>query len=162
MKFFNSMVFSFAKFVLPVGMIFLMSSCSEEKKESLPDLPPIELPKDVSGLYSGSMPCDNCSIKMIRLTLKEDSTANVVQTIVSDAMLVDTLNGVFVVTDSSVRIVLPIASGAADSVHWNFKRSKSGNLMYMNSAGEVYENKNGDRAELIRILNVPAQKAKDM
>lgn len=161
MKILNSMAFSFVRFLLPVGMALLISSCSEEKSEPLPELPPVELPKDVTGLYSGSIPCDDCTMKALRITLNEDSTVNAVQTRVTDSMQVDSLKGVFSVVDSSIRIVLPSASESADSVHWNFKRSASGNLVYMNSAGQFYEDENGRRAELFRIMTAPVQKSKD-
>lgn len=155
------MVFSFAKMACVCLAPFVLSACSEEKSEPLPDLPPVELPKDVPGLYSGSMPCDDCTVRMIRMTLNSDSTADVIQTIVRDAMVIDSLKGSYVVTENAVKVVLPAASGSSDSVHWNYMRSASGNLVYMNSAGSVYEDKDGNRSELIRILKVPVTKAKE-
>jgi len=160
MKVLNSM--AFVRWACPLLIAFAISACSEDEKSApLPDLPPIELPKDVPGLYSGSMPCDDCTAKMIRMTLNADSTADVVQTIVRDSMKVDSLKGFFVVSDSTLKVVLPVAPGSSDSSHWNYKRSKSGNLTYLNSAGAVYEDKDGNRAELIRIFKVPVVKTKE-
>lgn len=133
-----------------------MVACSEEKQEPLPDLPPVELPKEVMGLYSGSMPCDDCSARMIRMTLKADSSAEVVQTIVGESMKVDSLKGVFTLADSLIKLSLS-AGDAGGSLRWNFKRSPSGNLIYLNSAGTVYEDSEGRRSELIRILKAPAR-----
>lgn len=152
MKIFDSMAFRFLKMACPMLAAISLSACSEEKAEPLPDLPPIELPKDVPGLYSGNLPCDDCTIRMIRMELKADSTAEVVQTKVRDAMQVDTLMGVYVVTDSALKVTLPMSQGSADSIHWGYKRSKSGNLTYLNSTGSIYEDGDGNRFELIRIF----------
>jgi hypothetical protein len=49
-----------------------------------------------------------------------------------------------------------------DKGHWNFKRAKFGNLHYMTAAGTVYEDKDGMKAEMIRIFKVaPKSVAKD-
>lgn len=158
MKIVNSMAFSFVRYLGVLAAIWELTACSaEEKKEPIPDLPPIDLPKDVPGLYSGSMPCDDCTTKMIRMVMNADSTVDVVQTKIRASAQVDSLKGVYVVTDSAVKVTLPVTSGSADSVHWNYKRSKSGNLVYLNAAGSVYEDENGVNAELIRIFKAPAK-----
>ncbi len=123
--------------------------CSEEKSEPLPDLPPIEIPKELPGLYSGRLPCDDCTAKMVRVTLSEDNSAEVVQTIVRDTLEVDTLRGTFAASDSVVTIEL-----SDKSIRWSFLRGKFGNLAYLTSAGTVYEDKDGLRAELIKIFKV--------
>ena len=128
----------------------LLSACTEEKKEPLPDLPPVELPKEMPGLYSGSLPCDDCNSKIVRMTLKEDMSVEAIQTTLRETVVVDTLKGTFVVTDSTVKVSL-----SDNSVHWNFKRLGSGNLGYLTSAGTVYEDDNGFRADFIRIYKVP-------
>jgi len=160
MKILNSM--AIVKWACPLLAAFVISACSEEEKPApLPDLPSIDLPKDVPGLYSGSMPCDDCAAKMVRMSLNADSSADVVQTVVRDSMKVDSLKGVFSVTDSTLKVILPVAAGSSDSVHWNYRRGTSGNLIYLTSAGSIYEDKDGNRAELIRIFKVPVAKAKE-
>lgn len=132
---------------------FVLIGCSEEKQEPLPELPPIEIPKDLTGLYSGRLPCDDCTAKMVRMTLSEDKSVEVVQTVVKDTLEVDTLRGTFVAGDSTIKVEL-----ADKSIHWNFLRGKFGNLSYMTSAGTVYEDKDGLRAELIKIFKVKVSK----
>ena len=123
----------------------------------MPDLPPIEIPKDVPGLYSGSLPCDDCTSRMVRMTLGEDNSVEAIQLILKDSMTTDSLKGTYSVTDSTIKITL-----AGDKGHWNFKRAKFGNLQYMTAAGTVYEDKDGMTAELIRIFKVkPKTLAKD-
>lgn len=140
------------------GMAFAFSACSnDEKSEPLPELAPIDLPKDVAGLYSGSLPCDDCTARMVRMTLKADSTAEVVQTIVKDSMTVDSLKGTYAVSDSILKVTLAVDDA---NMHWSYKRSASGNLTFLNSAGSVYEDENGKRWELIRIFKAPAKEAK--
>lgn len=133
------------KFLFLLGIAALVAACSEEKSERLPDLPPVETPREVPGLYSGRLPCDDCTAKMARVTLAEDMTVSVVQTVVRDSMEVDTLAGTYAVTDSAVKITL------ANGIHWNYKRVKYGNLRFMTSAGVPYEDKDGLHADLIKI-----------
>ncbi|MCQ2122579.1 MAG: copper resistance protein NlpE N-terminal domain-containing protein [Fibrobacter sp.] len=155
MKNLNSKVYSFLKMVAPVAMVSLfVSACSEEKKEPLPELPAIELPKELPGLYSGRMPCDDCSAKMIRMNLNEDMSVVVVQTKIQDSLTIDTLSGTYVVTDSTVNVSL-----SENSIHWNYKRGSMGTLSYLTSNGAVYEDENGLHADLIRIFKSPAKKA---
>ena len=134
------------KYLFSLCAVALFVGCSEEKSEPLPDLPPVELPKEVTGLYSGRIPCDDCTAKMVRVTLDKDLSASVVQTVVRDSMEVDTLTGTYTVTDSAVSITL------SNGTHWNYKRVKFGNLRYMTSAGVAYEDKDGLHADLIKIF----------
>lgn len=135
----------------------LVFACSEEKREPLPDLPAIELPKDVPALYSGRLPCDDCKLKQVKMTLKDDMSAVAVQTIIKESVEVDTLSGTYVVTDSTIKVSL-----SENNVHWNFKRIASGNLSYLTSAGTVYEDENGMTADFIRIVKVKIDKKKEM
>lgn len=150
MKNFSSSVRSLVKGAALVATTLFLFDCSEEKTEPLPDLPAIELPKELPGLYSGRMPCDDCKVKMIRLTLNEDMSAEVVQTRVQDTLITDTLKGSYVVTDSTVKVSL-----SDNSIGWNYKRGASGTLSYITSAGTLYEDENGMHADLIRIFKAP-------
>ena len=145
----SNTVFSFvAKCSLSFFAAFSLIACEEEQKsEPLPDLPPIEIPKDVPGLYSGSLPCDDCTSRMVRMTLGEDSSVEAIQLVLRDTMETDSLKGTYTVTDSTIKVAL-----AGDKGHWNFKRAKFGNLQYMTTAGTVYEDKDGMKAEMIRIF----------
>lgn len=140
------------KFMIPVlafAMFFV--SCSEEKVEPLPDLPDIEIPKDIPGLYTGRLPCDNCKTKMVRISLKEDKTVEVVQTKVMDSLVTDTLIGTYAAADSLIQISLK-------DVQWRFKRIKFGNLAYLTGAGTPYQDENGMTVELVRIFKAPVKK----
>ena len=149
----KSMVFPVARAVLPFLAVFVLASCEEEKSEPLPDLPPIEIPKEVPGLYFGRLPCDDCTSRMVRMTLGEDSSVEAIQLILRDTMETDSLKGTYSVSDSSIKVTLE-----GDKGHWNFKRAKFGNLHYMTAAGTVYEDKDGLKAEMIRIFKVPVKK----
>ena len=75
MKRMKSVVLPVARMAMPLLAVFALMACEEEEKSApLPDLPPIEIPKDVPGLYSGSLPCDDCTSRMVRMTLGEDSS----------------------------------------------------------------------------------------
>lgn len=138
------------KFLFSLCTVALLVACSEEKSEPLPDLPPIEIPKDVPGLYSGRLPCDDCTSRMVRMTLLEDNSVEAVQLTLRDTMATDSLKGTFVVSDSTIKVSL-----SNDKIHWNFKRIKFGNLRYMTSAGVLYKDKDGLHADLIRIFKAP-------
>ena len=120
------------KLLFSLCAVALFVACSEEKSEPLPDLPPVEIPKDVPGLYSGRLPCDDCTSRMVRMTLAEDNSVIATQLTLRDTMVTDTLRGSYVVTDSAIKISL-----SENQVHWNFKRIKFGNLRYMTSAGVI-------------------------
>ena len=158
MKMLKSVVIPFASAVLPFLAVFVLASCEEdEKSDPLPNLPPIEIPKDVPGLYSGSLPCDDCTSRMVRMTLGEGSTVEAIQLVLRDTMETDSLKGTYTFTDSTIKVTLE-----GDKGHWNFKRVKFGNLQYMTAAGTVYEDKDGMKAEMIRIFKVkPKPVAKD-
>ena len=156
MKITNSKVYTFAKMAAVAAVIVpFISACSEEKKEPLPDLPAIELPKELPGLYSGRMPCDDCTTKMIRMNLNEDMSVVVVQTKIQDSLTTDTLKGTYEVTDSTVKVSL-----SDNSIRWNYKRGSMGTLSYLTSNGTVYEDENGLHADLIKIFKTPVKKAK--
>ena len=142
------------KLLFSLCAVALFVACSEEKSEPLPDLPPVEIPKDVPGLYSGRLPCDDCTSRMVRMTLAEDNSVVATQLTLRDTMVTDTLRGSYVVTDSAIKISL-----SENQVHWNFKRIKFGNLRYMTSAGVPYEDKDGLHADFIRIYKCPLKPA---
>lgn len=142
------------KLLFSLCAVALFVACSEEKSEPLPDLPPVEIPKDVPGLYSGRLPCDDCTSRMVRMTLAEDNSVVATQLTLRDTMVTDTLRGSYVVTDSAIKISL-----SKNQVHWNFKRIKFGNLRYMTSAGVPYEDKDGLHADFIRIYKSPLKPA---
>ena len=157
MKMLKSVVLPVARMALPLLAVFALVACEEEKSEPLPPLSPIEIPKDVPGLYSGRLPCDDCTSRMVRMTLGEDSSVEAIQLTLRDTMQTDSLKGTYSVTDSTVMVSI-----GNDKVHWNFKRAKFGNLQYMTAAGTVYEDEDGMKAEMIRIFKVaPKAAAKD-
>ena len=125
----------------------LFMGCSEQKSEPLPDLPPIEIPADVFGFYSGRLPCDNCKQRVVNMDLFNDGKAMVVESILKDSVNVDvdTLRGTFVYADSIVKVSL-----LDNSVRWEFKRDKVGNLAFM-KLGDVYHDADGMKAVLIRF-----------
>lgn len=145
----KTMVLPVARMAMPLLAVFALMACEEEKSAPLPDLPPIEIPKDVPGLYSGRLPCDDCTSRMVRMTLGEDSSVEAIQLVLKDTMETDSLKGTYSITDSTIKVTL-----AGDKGHWNFKRAKFGNLQYMTAAGTVYEDEDGMKAELIRIFKV--------
>ena len=132
-------------YVLAALLCGLFVGCSEEKPERLPELPPVEIPSDVFGFYSGRMPCDDCKQRVLDMDLLKDGSAQVVETIVKDSALSDTLRGTFTFADSVVKVSL-----SDNSIHWAFKRDKVGNLAYM-TLGEVYRDADGMKAVLVRF-----------
>ncbi|MCQ2091096.1 MAG: copper resistance protein NlpE N-terminal domain-containing protein [Fibrobacter sp.] len=154
----NSKILSFLKVFAPLALVAMFgSACSEEKKqEKLQDLPPVEFPKELPGLYSGRMPCDDCDTRMIRMNLNEDSTVVVAQTKIRDSVVTDTLRGTYLYADGIVKVSL-----SDNTIHWNYKRDGVGNLSYLTSSGSIYEDANGLRMDLIRIFKAPVTSKKD-
>ena len=73
-------------YVLAAMLCGLFVGCSEEKKEPLPDLPPVEIPADVFGFYSGRMPCDDCNQRGVDMDLFKDGTVQAVQMTLKDSV----------------------------------------------------------------------------
>lgn len=132
-------------YVLAALLCGFFAGCSEEKREPLPDLPPVEIPADVYGYYSGRLPCDDCEQRAWNMDLFNDGTAQVVETVVKDSARVDTLRGTFTFADSIVNLNL-----SDNSAHWMFKRDRVGNLALMKS-GSIYRNADGMKAVLVRF-----------
>lgn len=142
--------------VATIALFFAMSifvACSKEKSEPLPDLAPIEIPKDVFGKYSGRLPCDDCDTKIVRMTLEKDGNAVAEITKVLDSLKSDTAYGTYIVTDSIIQVAL-----SNNTIRWNFKRGKFGNISFIAANGEVYKDANGMRADFIRVYKTPKQK----
>lgn len=132
-------------FVVAATLCGFFVGCSEEKREPLPDLPPIEIPAEVYGYYSGRMPCDDCQQRGVAMDLLNDGSALVVETVLKDSAQVDTLRGTFTYADSILQLNL-----SDNSIHWTFKRDKVGNFALMKS-GSVYRDENGMKAVLVRF-----------
>ncbi len=132
-------------YALAAMLCGLFVGCSEEKKEPLPDLPPVEIPADVFGFYSGKMPCDDCKQRVVDMDLFKDGNALAVESILKDSLRIDTLRGTFVFADSVVKVSL-----SDNSKQWAFKRDRVGNLAYM-KFGEVYRDAEGMKAVLVRF-----------
>ena len=130
---------------LAVLLCGLFLGCSEQKSEPLPDLPPVEIPADVFGFYSGRLPCDNCNQRIVDMDLFNDGKVVAVETILKDSVHSDTLRGTFVYADSIVKVSL-----SDNSIRWDFKRDKVGNLAFM-KLGDIYRDSDGLKAVLIRF-----------
>jgi len=132
-------------YALTAMLCGLFVACSEEKSEPLPELPPVEIPADVFGFYSGRLPCDDCNQRAVDIDLFNDGKVQVVQTTLKDSVRVDTLRGTFVFADSIVKMNL-----SDNTIHWAFKRDRVGNLAFMKS-GEIYRDADGMKAVLVRF-----------
>ena len=130
---------------LAVLLCGLFLGCSEQKSEPLPDLPPVEIPADVFGFYSGRLPCDNCNQRIVDMDLFNDGKVVAVENILKDSVHSDTLRGTFVYADSIVKVSL-----SDNSIRWDFKRDRVGNLAFM-KLGDVYRDSDGLKAVLIRF-----------
>ena len=135
------------KYAYVLAAIFcgLFVGCSEEKKEPLPDLPPVEIPADVFGYYMGKMPCDDCKQRVLEMDLLNDGSAQVIESVLKDSLHVDTLHGTFVYADSIVKLSL-----TENNASWAFKRDRVGNLALM-KFGSVYRDAEGMKAVLVRF-----------
>jgi hypothetical protein len=132
-------------YALTAMLCGLFVACSEEKSEPLPELPPVEIPADVFGFYSGRLPCDDCNQRAVDIDLFNDGKVQVVQTTLKDSVRVDTLRGTFVFADSIVKMNL-----SDNTIHWAFKRDRVGNLAFMKS-GEIYRDADGMKAVMVRF-----------
>ena len=135
--------------------ILVLVGCSKQEEKPLPPLKKIELPEGLVGLYSGRLPCDNCKVRMVKMNLGEDSSALVYETIVlaDTVMHTDTLTGTFSADSNKVVVNL-----SKNNAKWSFNRGSFGNLEYLTSAGTVYEDQDGMKADLVRIYAKPVVK----
>jgi hypothetical protein len=131
-------------YALTAMLCGIFVGCSEQKSEPLPDLPPVEIPADVYGFYSGRMPCDDCNQRVIDMDLLSDGKVLAVESVQKDSVETDTLHGTFVFADSIVKVSL-----SDNTIHWTFKRDRVGNLALMKS-GSVYRDTDGMKAVMVR------------
>lgn len=146
-------------FLIAVSCCVFFVGCSKEEPKPLPPLEKVALPESVIGMYSGKLPCDNCKMRMARMELAEDSSATVVQTIVTDSMKTDTLKGTYAVNGDVLSLSIPDVG-----MNLKFKRDSLGNMALMTGAGTIYEDADGMKFDMIRILvpmKKPAQPATD-
>ena len=132
-------------YALTAILFGLIVGCSEQKSEPLPDLPPVEIPTDVFGFYSGRLPCDDCNQRIVEMDLSNDGKVVAIESILRDSVKVDTLRGTFVYADSVVKVSL-----SDNSLQWAFKRDRVGNLALM-KFGDVYRDAEGMKAVLVRV-----------
>lgn len=133
-------------------MGLLLAGCSKEEPAPLPELPKVEIPETLVGLYSGRLPCENCKARGVRMELAEDSTLLFVQTLMTDTVKVDSLRGKYSFGDGKVSVVLD------DGLRLNFAVDKYGALSMLTGAGTVYLDENGMKADLIKIITAPKKK----
>jgi hypothetical protein len=146
-------------FLIAVSYCVFFVGCSKEEPKPLPPLEKVALPESVIGMYSGKLPCDNCKARMVRLVLAEDSSVSAVQTVVTDSMKTDTLKGTFSVNGDVLSLSIPDVE-----MNLKFKRDSLGNMALMTGAGTIYEDADGMKFDMIRILvpmKKPAQPATD-
>ena len=146
-------------FLIAVSCCVFFVGCSKEESKPLPPLEKVALPESVIGMYSGKLPCDNCKMRMARMELAEDSSATVVQTIVTDSMKTDTLKGTYAVNGDVLSLSIPDVG-----MNLKFKRDSLGNMSLLTGAGTIYEDADGMKFDMIRILvpmKKPAQPATD-
>ena len=138
--------------LLSVAVLFV--GCSKDEPAPLPPLKKIETPEGVVGLYSGRLPCDSCKANMVKVELKEDSSAVVVQSIAlgvtSDSIQTDTLQGTYSL--SGDKLTMELSNGL---VRWVFQKGSYGSFSLLTGAGTVYTDQEGFKAELIRIYTAP-------
>lgn len=143
--------------LLSAAVLFM--GCSKDEPASLPPLKKIETPEGIVGLYSGRLPCDSCKVNMVKVELKEDSSAVVVQSIAQGATLdsikTDTLQGTYSLSEDKLTMVL--SNGL---VRWVFQKGSYNSFSLLTGAGTVYTDQEGFKAELIRIYSAP-EKALD-
>ena len=132
-------------YALTAILFGLIVGCSEQKSEPLPDLPPVEIPTDVFGFYSGRLPCDDCNQRIVEMDLSNDGKVVAIESILRDSVKVDTLRGTFVYADSVVKVSL-----SDNTLQWAFKQDRVGNLALM-KFGDVYRDAEGMKAVLVRV-----------
>ena len=76
------------KILFLLGLALLFTSCDGEKKneQKLPPLKAIEIPKTISGLYAGELPCDDCKKKQVKVQLDSLGEALVEEFFIQDSI----------------------------------------------------------------------------
>jgi hypothetical protein len=139
---------------LLLSAVVLLVGCSKDEPAPLPPLKKMEMPESIVGLYSGRLPCDNCKANMVKVELKEDSSAVVVQSIAQgttlDSIQTDTLQGTYSLLEDKLTMVL-----SNGQIRWVFQKGSYNSFTLLTGAGTVYTDQEGFKAELIRIYSAP-------
>lgn len=142
---------------LSLFAVFLVFACtqSEEQKKSdkieadlknLPKLSPIKIPEGVVGLYIGTLPCDECETRRIRMELDSNGNAQIEEFFFSAKP--DTLKSSATFRDSADYILVRFDDGKR---FMNFLKRGGTSLEYLNAEGKPYEDSE-EPYRLIRIL----------
>lgn len=138
-------------------LAFFVFACtqSEEQKKSdkieadlknLPKLAPIKIPEGVAGLYIGTLPCDECDTRRIRMELDSSGRAQIEEILFSAKP--DTLKSSATFKDSADYVLVRFYDGKR---FMNFLKRGGTSLEYLNIEGKPYEDSEGPY-RLIRIL----------
>lgn len=134
--------------------LFACTQSEEQKKsdkieadlKNLPKLSPIEVPEGVSGLYFGTLPCDECDSRRIRMELDSNGGAQIEEIFLKEKP--DTLKSLATYADSADVITVRFADGKR---FMNFQKRGGTSLEFLNADGKPYENAE-EPYRLIRIL----------
>ncbi len=120
----------------------------EEDLKALPKLSPIEIPEGTVGTYVGSLPCDECDVHRVKMTLDSAGRALIEEIFVSDES--DTLRSSAAYKDSSGFIIVRFDDGKR---FFCFQKNKGTSLFYLRN-GKVYTDETEEPYQLLRLLNV--------
>lgn len=142
--------------ILVLFSVLLVFACSsevekgkkiEEDLKALPKLSPIEIPEGVVGTYVGNLPCDECDVRRVKMTLDSAGRASIEEIFVSGTQ--DTVKSSAAYKDSSGFIVVRFDDGKR---FFSFQKNKGTSLLYLRE-GKVYLDETEEPYQLLRLLN---------
>ncbi|MEE1067674.1 MAG: hypothetical protein UHC59_00200 [Fibrobacteraceae bacterium] len=128
-----------------VSLLFF--ACSSEEKQPLPDLPKIEKPKGVAGLYAGRLPLENAKAHQIQLQLDSIGNAFLTERILYDSL--ETRLDTLTYQDSSSVLIFKFKSSAKV---WKFKQTSDLQYVFLNPTGEPFLDADSNFYTLFRML----------
>lgn len=146
-------------FALSLLFLFLFACAQEDEKKaekveetlkSLPKLAEIQVPEGVEGVYVGMLPCDECDIHRVRMTLDSAGKAAVQEVFISSAGE-DTVKSSATYIDSAEFVAVRFDD---DRRFFRFQKHKGTSLYYLNRDGNVYLDETEEPYQLLRLLNV--------
>ncbi|HOG69367.1 MAG TPA: copper resistance protein NlpE N-terminal domain-containing protein [Fibrobacteraceae bacterium] len=143
------------KILFLLGLALLFTSCDGEKKneQKLPPLKAIEIPKTISGLYAGELPCDDCKKKQVKVQLDSLGEALVEEFFIQDSITKVLSKATYV--DSAETVTLLFKE---TNKKWVFKKEGSLSLVYLDLSGKPYYMESGIAYQMLKILNKPVKK----
>ena len=149
------------KFFVAAALFSLILGCGQNENEAkakkieedlkaLPKLAPVQIPEGVAGSYVGTLPCDECDLRRVKMNLDGDGNAFIEEFLFRRNEKTDTLQNRATYKDSAEFILVRFENA---NRFFAFQKSNGTSIVYLNVEGKPYLDDTEEPYRLLRILS---------